>query len=338
MKIDAKKTLFYGVPLAILVVANYAVGKYGVSRDTWYPAAIKTDACKKATYIMIGSSRVAAAVVPDPSIVNFGQGFSTTGEHLLGLRRIVDRDKNALRGKLVCIEAAGGVPEYAAYDSGGQWINPGSPSLIGKVVTRADLPLVWRSDASAENKWETTLRLYANKLALFRYKELVYTRFTLAGNKEVAKLTWPQAADTQADLASRGGIKTDAASKQAAIKYLDDYLASAESREILVTNWDDSCVAKIVQLVRANGGQVIFFQTPLDSKFQAFYDRPVQRENEATFKTYAAKWKTPIVVPDISFQEEDFPDMWHLSSDKAPLYTKALFDAISRTVSTSGGK
>src|SRR5689334_20241347 len=124
MKIDFRKALIIGMTVAILAVANYVVGKFGAKRDVWYPAAIRTEAWKNASYIMVGSSRIAAAVVPDASIVNFGQGFSTTGEHLLGLRRILDRDKNALRGKVVCIEAPAGLPEFAKY-TGGEWINPG---------------------------------------------------------------------------------------------------------------------------------------------------------------------------------------------------------------------
>ena len=327
MKFDLKKALlWFGLPLLLLFGADVVVGKFGASHENWFPATIQSRSYEKTKYLMVGSSRVAAAVAPEPDILNLGQGYSTTALHLLGLQRILDRDPNAFKGKLVCIEAPAGLPEYIAYE-GGVWIHPESPALIGKVVTAKDLPQVWRSDASSENKWQTTLRLVANKSHLFRYKELFVGAFTTGGTEAISKMAWSSESGPSG-LSSAGGIKTDEASQQTAIRVANEYLIAEAKKEKLLTDWDASCVGHMVKLVREHGGSVIFFETPLHSQFQAFYDRPIQQENRAAFAKVAAGWNTPILKPEVRFSDEDFPDVWHLSSGRAPDFTAALMTSL----------
>jgi hypothetical protein len=51
---------------------------------------------------------------------------------------------------------------------------------------------------------------------------------------------------------------------------------------------------------------------------------PAGRANRASFARQAATWRTPLLPMDRGVTDADFPDLWHLSEEKAGEFTRAL--------------
>ncbi len=324
--------LWFALPLLILGAVEAGVRKIGQQRETWYPQVIRDKSYLGVQVIALGSSRVGAAVnsgETDMRILNLGRGYSTTAEHYLGLKRMVQSDPNALQGKLVLIEATGGLPEHIAY-RGGAWFDPGNPSLMTKVISSAELPDLWQCNAPSELKWEVTLRLAANKLALFRYKELVQGLLVSSGSKVTENLTWRR--ETTANLSDAAGIRTDDVSQAAARKLAMGYLAQQRKDTRPLDNWSGTCIDKIIKLVKNSGGKVGFFETPLHSTFRAFYEEAPVRQNAARFAKFAKLNAVPILRPKLTFADSSFPDIWHLAQSDSKAYTAALEAEIEKVL------
>lgn len=316
------------IPLLVLVGLDLAFWPLAKREETWYPKYVGSPEFKESELLFIGSSRVAAAVytpaIEDHKAINLGRGYSTTAEHLLGLQKLAGSDPQAFQGKTLFIEAAGGVPEYIAYD-GGQWVDVNNPALMVKVMSPGDLPAFWRSHAHHEELFHITIRTLLKFSSLVTYKELAQGQFMSKGNSFTKEAFWSENNDA-ANLTSAGGIRTDTEGREIAIAGAKKYIDDRTKNDKPVEDWSKSCVARIVELVQSKGGQVVFFETPLDTSFREFFSNPVQTQNRTSFQAQAAEWGTRI-LPSGDYLDEDFPDVWHLKADLAPMFTEELIRA-----------
>jgi hypothetical protein len=91
-----------------------------------------------------------------------------------------------------------------------------------------------------------------------------------------------------------------------------------------IDSWDDRVVADIVRTVQAGGGTVVFFDMPLSSPMRLAYESETGRHNARTFAEAARAWHATILTPDTSFDDAEFPDLWHLSAAGAARFTDDL--------------
>ncbi len=321
---------WFVVPIAILAATDVVMSRVGRASEKWYPAYVGSTAFSDADWIFVGSSRVAAAIVPEAiaaetgtiQAINLGQGYSTTAEHLLGLQKLAGTNPQAFTGKTVFIEAPGGIPEHIIF-RGGEWLHPQNPALMLKVSSPSDLPDFWKSHAHHEELIHITTRTLLKPSGLLTYKELAQGKVMTTGATVVKDLTW-RTTDENGDLSSAGGIRTDAEGRKVAIDGAKAYIETQTKGLKSYQNWDGTCVERIIELVTQRGGRVAFFETPLDSSFKTFYDLPLNQQSRANFRAWAEQKGVTVIPEAESFEDEAFPDVWHLDAKLAPEFSRAL--------------
>lgn len=286
----------------------------------WYPSVIDALDGQPAEAIFIGSSRVSAAIDAASfstaaghaatRTFNVGQGFSTIAAHALGLRNLGQR--GLLRGTVVFIEAPMRLPDQATWTDH-EWYQRPAPHFLLTVLQMGDIPGLWRSRLTFEDKLAATIRwsfspsLLATSHEDIRVKMLtgVYHRVTARAPVETE------------DRGVRGDIDDLARIQRAAAG------EGARMNQIpAVDDWSGTIVSDIVAQVHRDGGRVVFYDMPMSPAMQL--DSPNAIRSRTAFLEYAARWQTPVLVPDATFGDEDFPDRWHLSNVAQLRFTDAL--------------
>lgn len=331
----------------------------------WYPAVATQSAGHPLRTLFVGSSRVQASIDPTrvsaalpPANgaldVNVGQGFSTVIEHTLGVRYLAER--GLLRGATVFVEVPGGAPDVSQWTS--RWYYSEMPDFLLSLITFTDMPVLWRSSMTREEKIAATVRGSLGRSQLFTYHELYRVRFltdvdqqfrawsralaarmrpspvattsdALASRAEAPSSTGTPAAAAPATAVMRegGGVRTDG-DELARIRAE----ASREGQRMLreqerVTDWNARVVADLVRAVRAGGGTVVFFETPLSQPMRMAADTPTGLENQRSFAAEVERWGMRIIPLTRTWPDDQFPDLWHLSADAAKQFTTELMAA-----------
>jgi hypothetical protein len=81
---------------------------------------------------------------------------------------------------------------------------------------------------------------------------------------------------------------------------------------------------------------VVFFDMPLSSGFARLFATPMRQEDIHVFREQARLWGTPVLRTQVSFTDEDFPDLWHIGPSLAPTFTAELAKAWVHTLRTTG--
>jgi len=151
------------IPLAVFWLTESAFRSTFDRVPLWYGAAQWAASEGRVDVVFIGSSRVSAAVSVTsfarevfvrtgqcPRGLNLGQGYSTDPEHYLGLRNLFTSHPESLRGVVVFVEAAGGLPSsngsevlgLARWDT--SWVHSAQPWLVVDLLRSEDLLPLWR--------------------------------------------------------------------------------------------------------------------------------------------------------------------------------------------------
>jgi hypothetical protein len=91
-----------------------------------------------------------------------------------------------------------------------------------------------------------------------------------------------------------------------------------------IRNWDQSVLKSIVDLVIASGGKVVLFNTPINSLQLKPLDTELRKIDRQVFKKVADQWGIPILRPQFTTADSDYPDFWHLRRSLSAGYTKAV--------------
>jgi len=98
---------------------------------------------------------------------------------------------------------------------------------------------------------------------------------------------------------------------------------------MMLFNWS-------ISMVDQHGGQVVFFEIPLSSVFARLYAMLLRQEDIRIFREQARIWGTPVLRPQLSFNDRDIPDLWHVGSWLAPAFSVELARAWVETLRTTG--
>ena len=334
-----RASAYYGLAIA----AALAAGEAGVRLSAftpaqWYPQVTRQLQGAPARYMFVGSSRVGAGVdviafaeaqPPAPSggigpVYNMGHGFSTVISHAIGLRRMADQ--GLLRGSVVFVEAAGGIPDTSTWRD--RWYYREAPSYLVSVAGARDMPGLWRSGMTVDDKIGATMRTALKGSRLAVYAEMIRVNGLAAAYRQAARLRPAPAASPapveRLELRETGGVRGDiddlsrisAAAVQEGRRMLDE--------QVLIADWDETVAAEIAAIVRAGGGEVAFFEMPLSPPMRLASASETGRINARTFRAWAAARGIRVLGTRREFAADAFPDVWHMSAPAADMFTQDL--------------
>lgn len=330
----------------LAVIAALALGEAGVRVSGfepahWYPQIIGKLDGRPVRFLFVGSSRVGAGVdviafaeaqPPGPDgthgpVFNNGHGFANVASHAIGLRRMADA--GLLDGALVFVEAAGGTPDESTWRD--RWYYPEAPSFLVSVAGPRDLPGLWRSSMSVDEKIGGSVRTLLNGSVLAVYAEMARVNGLGAAYRQAASLRGSLPGGPGApvpapalELREEGGVRGDiddlARISRAAVD--EGRRMLAEQRAI--DNWDATIAGDIARIVRAGGGEVVFFEMPLSPPMRLAAQSEVGRRNAAAFGAWASAHGIRVLRAPREFGAEAFPDVWHMSAAAADMFTGDL--------------
>lgn len=302
----------YGVTEAALRGGLY-------ERPRWYPRAVDTLAGRPARFLFIGSSRVSAAIdprrfatltgAPEDLTLNVGQGFSTVTAHALGIRRL--SELGLLNGTTVFMEAPLGIVETATWKT--RWYQIEGAHFLMSVLEGRDLPALWRSEQSVEEKLAASGRWLLKPSWISIYREDIRVK----GLGRTYGLAGLSAAPPDDQRGVRRDVDDISRIRAAAIVN-----GQEAARAPVVADWSVTVTAWIVKRVQESGGQVVFYEMPMSPPMAV--TSPSLAENARTLSAQAAQWNVPMLKADVLFEESDFPDLWHLSVPASWRFTDAL--------------
>jgi hypothetical protein len=94
-----------------------------------------------------------------------------------------------------------------------------------------------------------------------------------------------------------------------------------------IREWHGTITEALVRLVRAAGGQVVFFEPPLSETFLQGHRTKMRQEDAALFARSAHEWRACVVRPSFKYSDDDLPDLWHLRPERVSEYTRAVATA-----------
>lgn len=337
-----RASAWYAVAIAgALVAGEIGVRVSAFTPAQWYPQVTRQLDAAPARYMFVGSSRVGAGVAviafaeaqpPAPSggigpVFNMGHGFSTVISHAIGLRRMAER--GLLRGAVVFVEAGGGIPDTSTWRD--RWYYREAPSFLVSVADARDIPGLWRSDQSVDDKLGATARTALKGSRLAVYAEMIRVNGLAAAYRQAARLrpppsTLPVPVERLA-LRETGGVRGDVddLSRISAAAVQEGQRMLLE--QVLIADWDRTVVADVAGIIRAGGGEVVFFEMPLSPPMRLASESETGRLNAQTFRAWAAARGIRVLDQRREFPADAFPDVWHMSAPAADMFTQDLIEA-----------
>jgi hypothetical protein len=302
-------------------------------------------------YFFLGSSRVAAAVdekafeaelgwqLGHPvQALNLGAGYSCLAQDYLYLRNRLRKHPDDIRNGVVFVEAFGGMPEGGEWS--GRWFQEGWPNLLTPLLRNRDLPGLWRTQMTLEEKMRLSADVLTHNCALLAYRERIGTGLMKAGNDWVIGHTnryfpppAPRGPAVVADLTNAGGIRNDADGVEAARALAVNLARQDMACQVPVSGWEKRIVADLIHLVRQGSGQVVFYEMPLHPVQAAMFQTDIRKADRAAFREQTRAWGTPFLAPDFVSGDEDFPDYWHLRQSRSAEFATKLAQSWMHVVS-----
>jgi hypothetical protein len=321
------------------------VGPGMIDLEDFYAPAQRVAARGPLTHITVGSSRVASAIRADTlqtilraaalrgegdapgrapedvHAVNAGKGYATLHLHYLGLRNLIAEHPESLEGVTVFVEAPAGLAIYNTWDSG--WVGENWPTLLAPLLRAEDLP---RFLSQSENTVAAKARvLGAYFLQFTRYLQYVRPRLEDAVNSRFAM---KKRRDEGADLSTAGGVRADEEGvaltrEQTRRLGIEEFTNQEPWRD-----WDRSIWADVVAMVRAHGGDVVFFEMPISSVAMQAGATDLRREDKRYFDAWREANGLALLRPqNFEYTDEDFPDLMHLRKSRSAEFTARLAEA-----------
>lgn len=341
-KIFLRLLVFFFVPCVMLELALRILQPSASSKG--YGNLIRGTGTEKINFFFIGSSRVGAAIETQvfdtelshyqakPRSENLGMGYSTLIGHYFGLKTLFTASKHAPGKCQVLIEATLGLPPMDTWDSA--WFHPGQEEQLYPYLTPSDYWRFWQnSDTPQKNK------LTLGWLMISRLAGLIKnTRGTAIAKGEgisqkfvsalVEKLRHDERNEVSANLLhSAAGIRNDPAGIRMARELVLKDRANAvkdNKQPALFTDWPKLVLRDLKRLAEENQCKVGLFYMPMSPSQEATRKNFRLEEQRKSFNRWARENDLFVLDTNLQFTDEDYPDLWHLSAAKSPMFTKNL--------------
>ncbi len=322
------------LPLVVIGLAE-AGARLSVDRvPRWYSAAEAIAARERVDVLFLGSSRVEAAVLPEAfeaevlargarrvRALNLGRGYTTDVEHWLGVRNLLAAQPERLRGLDVLVESPGGLALPTPW-RGGLWAHVEQPWLLAEVMRPRDLRGFWRfSGLDLETRLHLGARVLLRPVSLFQRRDRL-RQAQVGGDWRPHSSPPPLGSDLRGRGA--GSLRLDEATLRAARELAEAWGERLLRHQRPVRSWSPSVQSALVELLRAHGGRVVFFDSPQSETFARGYRTAVRRADLRAFVDQARAWGAPRLQPEFHYDDRDLPDLWHLDGSRAEEYSRAL--------------
>jgi hypothetical protein len=308
---------------------------------------------KKIDCVFIGSSRVMAAVNEQTFAAelsrqigrpiqpfNLGLAYSTVVEHYLILRNLFREHPEQARGCTVFIEAPAGLPaDPAGWAS--RWTHPDRPDILPPLLRGEDLVKAWTCGLPLEERLALTKDFLCRRSTLMAQRTRIATAFVEKGNRLAHRLldgflpAKPPAA-VVADLTTRGGIRNDQEGVAFARQVAVQNARAEEAGQSPLRITEQSILWDLVSLVHSAGGRVVFFEMPLHSTQRAPLTTELRNQDRQIFHEQLRSWHSYYLANTVPTVDEDFPDIWHLRSSLAPVFSASLARSWAEVVKREG--
>jgi hypothetical protein len=351
------------IPVLVFGAADRFV-RHTVDRvPLWYAAADALAAEGPVDVVFIGNSRTAAAIPVDAfeqavadrtgrriRAINMGRGGATFAAHYFGLRNLIERHPESLRGTTVFVESLCGATEMRSWRD--DWVTD-SPWMLVEVLWPGDLPSLWRSaQSSVETRLMLTARLPLHELPLVARRERFRAYATWRAVSWVTEDVLPWMCSLRVtDWTKRwrrlrhgpnplpviegapgedlrgwnpippGGYTPEALARQRRL-IREAVIAQREAVHVP----EETVQADLVALVAAAGGRTVFHEVPTSTLLRKVFDNPVHEINRQRFEAWVAARGLPHLVPRFDYDDRDMTDTSHLDPGRAPEYAAALAD------------
>lgn len=311
-------------------------------------------------FLLVGSSRVAAAL--DPTTVgevlseqtgrpmkgcSLARGYSSLVHTYLLLRNLIDASPEKVRGAVVFLELADGLPFMAgswrnAPDGwGGAWTYPAMrPLQLAPLIQARDYWRLWTSDTELDTTVMLTVRSLANHLKMISVREQLRHNLMRRIRQFPRRFITPRATPPKAKdvvrLAQRGGIRRD----KATVSRLRNTMSEMAKRALLdqtpLRDWDRSLLPDLIDLLRRHDMRLVFFELPQARIFDEAFATPLRTADRKHFRSVAHVWGVPILSFHFPVTDDDFPDLLHMSQKRADAFSRELAEAWAEYLAGQG--
>lgn len=292
--------------------------------------------------LFMGSSRVAAAILPEiiDTILeekriksfNAGRGMSTSTIYYLALKKL--EKEGVLENSFVFLEAPCGFS--SCYDTRyGKWIDEANVHLIIPYLDLTTFIEFWKYSS---NKFAVKCKLSVN---YFSYTVRMFPLFKeVWDNNSIDQLinkfiNRSEVVQNENIILARGGIKVDEDAVKAARKFAYSYFEEYAKKMKLIdkSQWEKSRLDDIIKLTKKNNSRLILFNLPVSSLEKKVYEKEISKKNYIIFQDYLRESDiTFIDLNHTTYSDEDFPDLWHLSRNKAIEFTNSFSVSILKEI------
>lgn len=345
-KLLSRLLIYILIPLILtetfLRIIPFANDFYLSKTDLFY--SVKNNLNNKAHYYFIGSSHVAVAIneeiintrLKSENIVayNAGRGYSTGTIFYLALKKLAK--DGLLDNTKIFLEAPRGLP-YFSENRTDKWTNDNNIHLLIPYLDRQLFIDFWKyaaDDISTKiklslNYFSYTIRLGSLIREVFQRNTLeeLVTKIGNAANTRIHK------SEILADskLSGKGGVKSDSASIVNARKLAYSYftILSENQKIVEIYDWHNSRLNDIKCLLNNYNSELILFDMPLSSVEANVFQTKIAKQNIKISLNYLDSQKLRYIsFSFLKYPDSDFPDLWHLSSEKSVEYTNLLVNEI----------
>ncbi|MGC6431435.1 MAG: hypothetical protein ACON5F_10380 [Jejuia sp.] len=286
-------------------------------------------------YLFLGSSRVAALVNQDllsklseKHVVNSARGYMTPGIMIHALESKLRKNPDFLKNSKVFLEYYGQGSLTNLYKTDELKVYE---SYTGKYTSQPQIMLPHINFSDLKDFWSISSNSYRVKLKLtFLYFSAAY-RCGLFVNEKfnyADKVLYKG----NTNVSNSGGIRNDYI--QSTIQFAKLSAKKEKQRilsEPLFTSelLDESSLAKLNELIRKNGGELVLFKIPLHSISKEIFNNHKSKINNQVFEEWLISKNINLIEPkNLHFKDQDFADILHINADKKDKYTYSLYDEI----------
>ena len=332
------------IPFVIYAGAEKRIRPWVMRREGAYAGVLAFPPDRHVDLVFIGVSRVEAAInssafddvvskatgKPFYSL-NMGGGNRIPCVHYYGLRNLFRTYPEKFKGCTVLIEAPFGTPAWSKWQD--PWLDDDHARMVMSNVSADALPGLLAREPGLPNRLHI-FELYAEKhSALVFYRGLIRRRLE---GKLTTKLTTTldslhliehEDARRNIDVNTSGDIRVDPGAVEVGRLAMLREIHNARTNPVTVEDWNQTIIGDIRKLVESNGGRVVLFDMPVHDSFREIYSLPSYSAMHELLERQRREWNVPIIKADFHYTNLDFPDYWHLSSNRSDEFSSRLADA-----------
>jgi hypothetical protein len=284
-------------------------------------------------YLFIGSSKTISSIdvseierLNDTVVaINAGKGYSYFAFHYWALKRTLEKNPQILMNSKVIVELNGGINFTENFEKVKFTLNDNQPYMY---IPHLNFGLLKDFIKYSDCRPSLKIKLMAlYSCSLLRAAPFLFENLQRIGNQY--KYT--------EDLAEGGGLKTDQESitmiRNMAIEGAKTNMEQQKFQNPLTEeDMNNSIMSKLKDLVINNGGQLIFLDMPQHSSQKAMYTTGLNLKNKEVFSLWAQKNGIKYLnTDDFSYNDDDFPDYFHINRNRMAEYTQIVFKKINQT-------